>query len=227
MDCDGYTDAGVTEVDCDAPDKAHELLRVWDCGVARISRHPSLKERTSSACLRHTPLPFNRAVSATSGLPRNCWLCLPSAASPRRSRSRPRHCLTHSLAVTCSAAVEPAVARRLPSPYPRSARWTVPGCAAPPVTHERWCWYPPGNWPTRSPTPSPRWLLLSGNGSPRCMAALDRVGRWPPCVVGSTSSSPAQGGWRICSTRATCASTPSRSRYWMRPTTWPTSDSCL
>ena len=29
MDCDGYTDAGVTEVDCDAPSVAHELLRIW------------------------------------------------------------------------------------------------------------------------------------------------------------------------------------------------------
>lgn len=28
MDCDGYTDAGVTEVDCDAPYIAHELLRI-------------------------------------------------------------------------------------------------------------------------------------------------------------------------------------------------------
>src|SRR5918998_266926 len=154
MDCDGYTDAGVTEVDCDAPSVAHELFRIWTAtfetgesamGGGTHQPPPSLKERISSACLHHTLPLSNHAVSASSGFPRNCWPCLPSAASPRRSRSRLRHFLTRSLVVMCSAAVEPAVARRLPSRSPRSARWIAPGCPAPPVTHARWCWYPPGN----------------------------------------------------------------------------------
>src|SRR5918998_2259886 len=68
MDCDGYTDAGVTEVDCDAPSVAHELFRIWTAtfetgesaigGVARISRHrPSRRGFPPRAFTTRCPCP--------------------------------------------------------------------------------------------------------------------------------------------------------------------------